>query len=89
MRANSCSDDALLADLPTPLRVPHSRLNDLAADKLTAADYQVLTQATDAGVDIFARKGRSRFVFFQGHPEYDVAVAAAGISARHRPLPHR
>jgi len=66
-------DDELLAHLPAPMKVPHSRLNDLAADRLTAGGYQVLTRAEDAGVDIFAREGRSRFVFFQGHPEYDVA----------------
>jgi homoserine O-succinyltransferase len=25
----------------------------------------------EAGVDIFARQLKSRFIFFQGHPEYD------------------
>ncbi|MGO3927644.1 homoserine O-succinyltransferase MetA [Rhodopseudomonas pseudopalustris] len=65
------NDDALLSDLPSPLKVPHSRLNDLAADRLAARGYEVLTHAPNAGVDIFARQGRSRFVFFQGHPEYD------------------
>lgn len=69
----SDSDHALLADLPTQPRVPHSRLNDLPADKLAAANYTVLTQAPGAGVDIFTRQTRSRFVFFQGHPEYDPA----------------
>jgi homoserine O-succinyltransferase len=64
-------EDALLANLPSPLRVPHSRLNDLAADELGAAGYRVLTQSSQAGVDIFVRQRRSRFVFFQGHPEYD------------------
>ncbi len=66
-------DDALLADLPAQARVPHSRLNDLPADKLSAAGYTVLTHARGAGVDIFTRQDRGRFVFFQGHPEYDPA----------------
>ncbi|MCG6205618.1 homoserine O-succinyltransferase [Rhodopseudomonas sp. HC1] len=66
-------DDPLLADLPAQARVPHSRLNDLPAEKLSAAGYTVLTQAEGAGVDIFTRDASSRFVFFQGHPEYDPA----------------
>ncbi|MFC0239243.1 homoserine O-succinyltransferase MetA [Rhodopseudomonas telluris] len=65
-------DDALLAGLPAQPRVPHSRLNDLPAEKLAAAGYTMLTQAQGAGVDIFTRQTRSRFVFFQGHPEYDI-----------------
>lgn len=64
-------EDRLLADLPVQARVPHSRLNDLPADELTAAGYTVLTHAEGAGVDIFTRDAGSRFVFFQGHPEYD------------------
>jgi homoserine O-succinyltransferase len=66
-------DDALLADLPSPMQVPHSRLNDLDADDLGNSAYDILTQAVGAGVDIFAREARSRFVFFQGHPEYEPA----------------
>ena len=30
-----------------------------------------MTRSDAAGVDIFARQLESRFVFFQGHPEYD------------------
>lgn len=67
------ADDPLLAGLPAQPRVPHSRLNDLPAGKLAAAGYTVLTRAQGAGVDIFTRQTRSRFVFFQGHPEYDPA----------------
>jgi homoserine O-succinyltransferase len=61
----------LTQDIPSPLRVSHSRLNELRASDLTARGYQVLTQSRDAGVDIFARQLRSQFLFFQGHPEYD------------------
>jgi homoserine O-succinyltransferase len=65
------TDHWLTQDIPSPLRVSHSRLNELRADDLTARGYQVLTQSRDAGVDIFARQLRSQFIFFQGHPEYD------------------
>ena len=38
---------------------------------LTARGYQVLTESPEAGVDIFAKRLRSHFIFFQGHPEYE------------------
>jgi homoserine O-succinyltransferase len=64
-------DNWLTADLPLPLRVSHSRLNELRADELGARGYQLLTHSREAGVDIFAKQLHSQFVFFQGHPEYD------------------
>jgi homoserine O-succinyltransferase len=64
-------DNWLTADLPSPLKISHSRLNELRASDLTAKGYRVLTQSREAGVDIFAKELRSQFVFFQGHPEYD------------------
>src|SRR3984957_193565 len=65
------ADHWLTRDIPSPLKVAHSRLNELRAGDLAARGYQVLTQSREAGVDIFARKLHSQFVFFQGHPEYD------------------
>jgi homoserine O-succinyltransferase len=53
--------------------IPHSRWNELREDDLAACGYDVLTRSPQAGVDTFARQGRSLFVFFQGHPEYDAA----------------
>jgi homoserine O-succinyltransferase/O-acetyltransferase len=64
-------DNWLTKDAPSPLRISHSRLNELRADDLAARGYQLLTQSREAGVDIFSKQLRSRFVFFQGHPEYD------------------
>jgi homoserine O-succinyltransferase/O-acetyltransferase len=53
------------------VRFPHSRWNEVRADDLTANGYSVLTQSSEGGVDLFAkRKKRSLFVHFQGHPEY-------------------
>ena len=64
-------DSWLMENVPSPLKIAHSRLNGLRADDLAARGYQLLTQSVDAGVDIFAKALRSRFIFFQGHPEYD------------------
>ena len=65
------TDNWLTANLPSPLRISHSRLNELRASDLTMKGYQLLTQSREAGVDIFTKELRSQFVFFQGHPEYD------------------
>jgi homoserine O-succinyltransferase/O-acetyltransferase len=63
--------DWLTRDLRSPLQVSHSRLNALNESELVARGYQVLTRSDEVGVDIFARRTPSHFVFFQGHPEYD------------------
>lgn len=63
--------DPLTRDAPAPLKVSHSRLNEVTEGDLTQAGYQVLTLSARAGVDVFVRQYDSRFVFFQGHPEYD------------------
>jgi homoserine O-succinyltransferase len=63
--------DPLTYDAPAPLKVSHSRLNEVAEADLAQAGYRVLTRSAQAGVDIFTRQYASRFVFFQGHPEYD------------------
>jgi homoserine O-succinyltransferase/O-acetyltransferase len=65
------TSDPLTCAAPAPLKVPHSRLNEMAESDLAQAGYQVLTRSAEAGVDIFVRQYASRFVFFQGHPEYD------------------
>src|SRR6516165_5988286 len=65
------TDHPLLAGAPARALVPHSRWNDVPADALAGAGYDVLTRSPDAGVDMFAKRDRSLFVFLQGHPEYD------------------
>jgi homoserine O-succinyltransferase len=65
------ADHWLTDDLPSPLRVSHSRFNELRAGDLSGRDYQLLTLSPEGGVDIFAKQLRSQFIFFQGHPEYD------------------
>ena len=64
-------DHWLTENVVAPLKVSHSRLNALRKGDLTGRGYQVLTESPEAGVDMFAKQFRSRFIFFQGHPEYD------------------
>ena len=67
------TDDWLTLGIPASLEVAHSRLNELWEADLVARGYQILTRSEVAGVDIFARQLQSRFIFFQGHPEYDAS----------------
>ena len=67
------TDDSLILGLPSSLKVAHSRLNELSEEDLVTNGYQILTRSDTAGVDIFARQLQSRFIFFQGHPEYDAS----------------
>jgi homoserine O-succinyltransferase len=66
-------DDALFFNTNLSAPVPHSRRNDIAESDLAAAGYRVLSRLSNGQVDMFTREtpGQSRFVFFQGHPEYD------------------
>jgi homoserine O-succinyltransferase len=63
--------DWLTNGAPPSLRIAHSRHNELRESELAARGYQILTRSEKAGVDIFAKHYQSRFIFFQGHPEYD------------------
>jgi homoserine O-succinyltransferase len=65
------SNHPLTDGLVSPVRMPHSRWNELRRGDLTSAGYTVLTESPRAGVDFFVKeKKRSLFVYFQGHPEY-------------------
>lgn len=64
-------EHALTAGFGETMQIPHSRWNEVSADALTCCGYEVLTQSTEAGVDLFVKKKKdSLFVHFQGHPEY-------------------
>jgi homoserine O-succinyltransferase len=67
------ADDWLTRGLPDILKVSHSRHNEVRENELAARGYEILTRSDTAGVDIFARQLESRFIFFQGHPEYDAS----------------
>lgn len=62
---------SLTEGVPSQFQLPHSRWNGLPEDQLTESGYRVLSMTEDAGVDSFYKDGKSLFVFFQGHPEYE------------------
>jgi homoserine O-succinyltransferase/O-acetyltransferase len=64
----------MLRNVPLPMRVPHSRGNDLSARALKSAGYRILTRSVEAGVDMFVRQERSFHLFLQGHPEYEAGT---------------
>ncbi len=65
------SEHHLTDGIVRPVRMPHSRWNELRRDELTSGGYAVLTESPRAGVDLFVKeKKKSLFVHFQGHPEY-------------------
>jgi homoserine O-succinyltransferase len=61
----------LLDGLPSQWRVPHSRCNEIAEDRLVRRGYHILARSPLAGADTFVKQGRALHVFLQGHPEYD------------------
>jgi homoserine O-succinyltransferase len=65
------NDHWLTRGISSPLKISHSRVNALRENDLAARGYQLLTRSVEAGVDIFAKRLGSEFLFFQGHPEYD------------------
>lgn len=57
--------------LPETLSNCHSRLNEIRPGDLIAKGYEIVSEAPAGNVDVFAKTYRGRFVFFQGHPEYE------------------
>ena len=72
----SCASDDLLDGFASDTAVPHSRLNGLRREELLAHGYVILRESDEAGVDLFSLDKNSRFVFLQGHPEYDTDTLA-------------
>lgn len=60
----------LVLDVNTRFDVPHSRWNDVSRSQFDAANLTVLAES-DVGVHLAVSPDGFRFVFFQGHPEYD------------------
>jgi homoserine O-succinyltransferase/O-acetyltransferase len=63
--------DPMTRGVPMPMRIPHSRLNDLPERALKSCGYRILTRSAVAGVDMFVKQERSLNIFLQGHPEYE------------------
>jgi len=92
-------DHPLLAGVGSPLRMPHSRWNDLPSEALARAGYTILSASRECGADAFVRESPSVMLFFQGHPEYeattllkeyrrDVGRYLSGQQAHYPTLPH-
>jgi homoserine O-succinyltransferase len=63
-----------LADAPAEMYAPHSRLNDLNAEEVEAAGFDILARSPEVGVDTFVKHAQAPSMFFQGHPEYDAGA---------------
>jgi homoserine O-succinyltransferase/O-acetyltransferase len=65
---------ALTRGMASPVRFPHSRLNDLPERALKSCGYRILTRSAAAGVDMFIKEEGSLHLFLQGHPEYEAGT---------------
>jgi homoserine O-succinyltransferase len=61
----------LVNDVNTRFDVPHSRWNAITRAQFDAAGLKVLVESAQVGVHLATSGDGLRFVFFQGHPEYD------------------
>ncbi len=61
----------LVGDINTRFDVPHSRWNAVSPQQFASAGLRVLAQSDAVGVHLATSADGLRFVFFQGHPEYD------------------
>jgi homoserine O-succinyltransferase len=61
----------LVNDVNSRFHVPHSRWNAVTPAQFRAAGLRVLVESEDIGVHLATSHDGLRFVFFQGHPEYD------------------
>ncbi len=61
----------MLREVNTLFDVPHSRWNTLDAEDLEEAGLKVLVLSTQEDVHLASSPDGFRFIFSQGHPEYD------------------
>lgn len=61
----------LLREINTRFDAPHSRFNDISSKQLEAAGLTVLAESEEGGVHMAVGPDQFRFLYFQGHPEYD------------------
>jgi homoserine O-succinyltransferase/O-acetyltransferase len=62
----------LLSNINTRFDTPHSRFNDVGREQMEAAGLKALVVSKQAGVLLAVSADGLRFVYFQGHPEYDI-----------------
>lgn len=64
-------DHPLVRGINTKFDAPHSRFNDMSREQFEQVGCHVLAQDEDANVHMAVSEDKFKFVFFQGHPEYD------------------
>jgi homoserine O-succinyltransferase/O-acetyltransferase len=64
-------DHPLMRDVNTRFDAPHSRYNDVSRAQFEDAGMCVLVESDEVGVLMAVSPDNFRFVYFQGHPEYD------------------
>ena len=66
----------LLANLNTRFDAPHSHVYEVTRADVEPAGVRVLSESEEAGIHLAISPDGFRFVFFQGHPEYDTVSLA-------------
>ena len=61
----------LVRDVNSRFDVPHSRWNEIYSKQMIDAGLLVLVESEEAGVHLATSHDGLRFIYFQGHPEYD------------------
>ena len=61
----------LVANLNTRFDGPHSHVYEMTRTDVEPAGVRVLSESEEAGIYLAVSSDGFRFVFFQGHPEYD------------------
>ena len=61
----------LVANLNTRFDAPHSHVYEMTRADVEPAGVRVLSESEEAGFHLAVSSDGFRFVFFQGHPEYD------------------
>ena len=61
----------LTSDINTRFDVPHSRWNVVTPEQFSRAGLRILVESEAVGVHLATSADGLRFVFSQGHPEYD------------------
>jgi homoserine O-succinyltransferase/O-acetyltransferase len=66
-----CKSHPLVSSINTNFFVPHSRFNQIDKKQMLEKKIHILVESKDAGVHLATSPDGFRFIFFQGHPEYE------------------
>ena len=64
-------DHPLLRGINTKFDAPHSRFNDMNREQFEQVGCHVLAEDDEDNVHMAVSEDKFKFIFFQGHPEYD------------------